>query len=141
MVVVQQRQMRVRSRGVCAQSRPKNPWHSMGHQANNPNLGFKKTNSYKNTGCQTEKKTLMDTMLIFVLIILEQGEPRLELAFRELTSCLEYKTALVHQDVSKHAIVMPKTRHFDAFCEPRLVPVSDVGTKLLLRDPTKTKEN
>ena len=79
-------------------------------------------------------------MLIFVLLILEQGEPRLELAFRELTSCLEYKTALVHQNVSKHAIVMPKTRHFDAYCEPRLVPVSDVGTKLLLRDPPKKRK-
>ncbi len=81
----------------------------------------------------------MGTMLIFMLVILEKNAPTLEIAFRELSSCIEYKTALVHQDVSKHAIVMPRTRHFDAYCEPRLVPVSDVGTKLLLRDPPTPK--
>ena len=83
----------------------------------------------------------METMLIFVLVILEKNTPTLELSFRELTSCLEYKIALVHQNLGKHAFVMPKTRHFDAYCEPRLVPVADVGTKLLLRDPPKTKED
>jgi len=83
----------------------------------------------------------METMLIFMLVILEKNVPTLEIAFRELTSCLEYKTALVHQDVGQNAIVMPKTRHFDAYCEPRVVPVSDVGTKLLLRDPPKTEED
>jgi len=36
---------------------------------------------------------------------------------------------------------MPKTRHFDAYCEPRVVPVADVGTKLLLRDPPKREED
>jgi len=82
----------------------------------------------------------METMLIFMLVILEKNVPTMELAFRELTSCLEYKTALVHQDVGQHAIVMPKTRHFDAYCEPRVVPVADVGTKLLLRDPPPKKE-
>jgi len=80
-------------------------------------------------------------MLIFMLVILEKNVPTLEIAFRELTSCIEYKTALVHQDVGQHAIVMPKTRHFDAYCEPRVVPVADVGTKLLLRDPPKREED
>ena len=81
----------------------------------------------------------MGTMLIFMLVILEKNVPTLEIAFREVSSCIEYKTALVHQDVSKHAIVMPRNKHFDAYCEPRLVPVSDKGTKLLLRDPPTPK--
>ena len=81
----------------------------------------------------------METMLIFMLVILEKNVPTMELAFRELTSCLEYKVALVHQDIGQHAIVMPKNRHFDAYCEPRVVPVADVGTKLLLRDPPPKK--
>jgi hypothetical protein len=82
----------------------------------------------------------VDTMLIFVLLILEKGEPPLEIAFAELTSCLEYRTALVHQDVSKHAIVMPKTNKFEAHCKARLVARSDVGNKIRLYDPPKTSE-
>lgn len=82
----------------------------------------------------------MDTMLIFILVILERDAPPLEIAFAELTSCLEYRTALVHQDVSKHAIVMPKTNKFQAHCEARLVARSEVGNKIRLYDPPKTSE-
>ena len=41
------------------------------------------------------------TMMVFVLIILERGQPTgEEFFFRELTSCLEYSGALNNQSIS-----------------------------------------
>ena len=46
----------------------------------------------------------MNTVMIFVLVLLSSGNrpTGLELYFQELTSCLEYRDALVYQSVHKH---------------------------------------
>lgn len=83
----------------------------------------------------------MRTMMIFVLIILKQGEPNLELYFTELTSCLEYRDALIHQSVGVHNWVHSKTKHFDGYCEVREILTSEAGVKYIFRDPKVKKDD
>ena len=75
-------------------------------------------------------------MMIFVLIILKQGEPNLELYFTELTS-----DALIHQSVGVHNWVHSKTKHFDGYCEVREILTSEAGVKYIFRDPKVKKDD
>ena len=84
----------------------------------------------------------MSTIMIFVLVLLTAGNKPsgLELYFQELTSCLEYKDALIHQSVHKHNFTREKTRYFKAYCEVRVIPANEAGSKYLFRDPMIKKE-
>ena len=58
--------------------------------------------SRKNPSLKEEAQTM--TLMIFVLVLLTPGgrPTGTELYFQELTSCLEYRDALVHQSVHTH---------------------------------------
>ena len=85
------------------------------------------------------------TLMIFMLIMLDAGGNKtgVELAFQELTSCLEYRDALVMQSTHIHNYeVGRKTSKFDAYCEVRLIPQSEAGKgKYIFRDPTMKKND
>ena len=85
------------------------------------------------------------TMMVFMLIMLDAAGNRtgLELAFRELTSCLDYRDALVTQSVHPHNFVVGKgTNKFDAFCEVRLIQSSEAGKGIyIFRDPVIKKDD
>ena len=84
----------------------------------------------------------MNTVMIFVLVLLSSGNrpTGLELYFQELTSCLEYRDALVYQSVHKHNFTRGETRYFKAYCEVRVIPANEAGSKYLFRDPMIKKE-
>ena len=78
------------------------------------------------------------TMMIFVLIILERGQPTgQEFFFQELTSCLEYSNALNAQSVGRINQLLTNNRYFTTYCAVREIPTADAGTKILFRDPKK----
>ena len=82
------------------------------------------------------------TLMIFILVMLDAGGNKtgVELAFQELTSCLEYRDALVHQSVHTHNWLRSKTNKFDGFCEVRLIPSAEAGKgKYIFRDPVRKK--
>ena len=82
------------------------------------------------------------TLMIFVLVLLTPGgrPTGTELYFQELTSCLEYRDALVHQSVHTHNWLRGKTNKFDGFCEVRLIPSAEAGKgKYIFRDPVRKK--
>tara|TARA_R100000152_G_C6738257_1_gene162222 strand:- start:444 stop:704 length:261 start_codon:yes stop_codon:yes gene_type:complete len=83
------------------------------------------------------------TLMIFVLVLLTPGgQPTgLELYFQELTSCLEYRDALVHQSVHQHNWMRKKTTKFDGYCEVRVIPAGEAGTKYVFRDPARKKQD
>ena len=82
------------------------------------------------------------TMMIFVLIILERGQPTgEELYFRELTSCLEYSNALNAQSVSKINELLSNNSYFKTYCRVREIPTSEAGTKILFRDPARKDDD
>ena len=85
------------------------------------------------------------TLMIFMLIMLDAGGNKtgVELAFQELTSCLEYRDALVMQSTHIHNYVVGrKTSKFDAYCEVRLIPQSEAGKgNYIFRDPTMKKND
>ena len=85
------------------------------------------------------------TVMIFMLIMLDAGGNKtgVELAFQELTSCLEYRDALVMQSTHIHNYVVGrKTSKFDAYCEVRLIPQSEAGKgKYIFRAPTMKKND
>ena len=85
------------------------------------------------------------TLMIFMLIMLDAGGNKtgVELAFQELTSCLEYRDALVMQSTHIHNYVVGrKTSKFDAYCEVRLIPQSEAGKgNYIFRDPTIKKND
>ena len=85
------------------------------------------------------------TLMLFMLIMLDAGGNKtgVELAFQELTSCLEYRDALVMQSTHIHNYVVGrKTSKFDAYCEVRLIPQSESGkVKYIFRDPTMKKND
>ena len=84
------------------------------------------------------------TLMIFMLIMLDAGGNKtgVELAFQELTSCLEYRDALVHQSVHTHNWMRKKTNKFDGFCEVRIIPSAEAGKgKYIFRDPKRTKKD
>ena len=84
------------------------------------------------------------SMMIFVLIIMERGEPTgQEFYFQELTSCLEYRDALVMQSTHIHNLVIGrKSNKFDAYCEVRLIPSTEAGKgNYIFRDPIIRKED
>jgi hypothetical protein len=85
------------------------------------------------------------TLMIFMLIMLDAGGNKtgVELAFQELTSCLEYRDALVMQSTHIHNYVVGrKTSKFDAYCEVRLIPASEAGKgNYIFRDPTIKKDD
>ncbi len=79
------------------------------------------------------------TMMVFVLIILEKGQPTgEEFFFRELTSCLEYSGALNNQSIS--LINGGRNRFFESYCRIRQIQTTDAGTKILFRDPITKEE-
>lgn len=81
------------------------------------------------------------TMMIFVLLILERGQPTgEEFYFRELTSCLEYSAALNSQSVADHNSMLGNNNYFKTYCRVRQINVSDAGSKILFRDPPKKEE-
>ena len=84
----------------------------------------------------------MTTVMIFVLVLLSPTNipTGLELYFQELTSCLEYKDALIHQSVHKQNFVREKTRYFKAYCEVRVIPANEAGSKYLFRDSMIKKD-
>ena len=84
------------------------------------------------------------TLMIFVLVLLSPtGVPTgVELYFQELTSCLEYRDALVHQSVHQHNWTRSKTKKFDGYCEVRLIPQAEAGKgKYIFRDPARKKDD
>lgn len=79
------------------------------------------------------------TLMIFVLIILEKGQPTgEEFYFRELTSCLEFSDALNNQSVK--FTDGGRNRFFESYCRVREIPTVDAGAKIQFRDPTRTEE-
>ena len=81
------------------------------------------------------------TIMIFVLIILERGQPTgEELYFRELTSCLEYSKALNAQSVGAINELLSNNNYFKTYCRVREIPTTDAGTKILFRDPDRRIE-
>jgi hypothetical protein len=77
-------------------------------------------------------------MMIFVLIILERGQPTgEEFYFVELTSCIEYSNALNTGSVSVHNNILGKQNYFTTYCRVREIPTADAGTKIIFRDPKK----
>jgi hypothetical protein len=85
------------------------------------------------------------TLMIFMLIMLDAAGRKtgVELAFQELTSCLEYRDALVMQSTHIHNYVVGrKTSKFDAYCEVRIIPSTDAGKgKYIFRDPIIKRED
>ena len=85
------------------------------------------------------------TLMIFMLIMLDDGGNKtgVELAFQELTSCLEYRDALVMQSTHIHNYVVGrKTNKFDEYSDERLIPQSDAGKgKYIFRDPIIKRED
>jgi len=85
------------------------------------------------------------TLMIFMLIMLDSGGNKtgVELAFQELTSCLEYRDALVRQSTHIHNhVIGRKTSKFDAYCEVRLIPQSEAGKgNYIFRDPKIKKKD
>ena len=85
------------------------------------------------------------TLMIFILVMLDSAGNKtgVELAFQELTSCLEYRDALVMQSTHIHNYVVGrKTSKFDAYCEVRLIPQSEAGKgKYIFRDPVIKRED
>ncbi len=83
--------------------------------------------------------------MIFMLIMLDAAGRKtgVELAFQELTSCLEYRDALVMQSTHIHNYVVGrKTSKFDAYCEVRIIPSTDAGKgKYIFRDPIIKRED
>jgi|TARA_R100000482_G_C5043121_1_gene109273 hypothetical protein len=78
------------------------------------------------------------TMMIFVLIILERGQPTgQEFYFQELTSCLEYSNALNAQSVGSINQLLSNNRYFSTYCAVREIQTADAGKKILFRDPKK----
>ena len=105
-------------------------------------MGARCTSSRKNSSTKKEAPTM--TLMIFVLVLLTPGgKPTgTELYFQELTSCLKYRDALVHQSVHVHNWMRSKTNKFDGFCEVRLIPQSEAGKgKYIFRDPVRKKED
>jgi len=81
------------------------------------------------------------TMMIFVLLILERGQPTgEEFYFRELTSCLEYSAALNSQSVANNNSLLSNNNYFKTYCRVRQINVSDAGSKILFRDPANKEE-
>jgi hypothetical protein len=79
-------------------------------------------------------------MMVFVLIILERGQPTgEEFYFRELTSCLEYSDALNNQSI-RSLVTGGRNRFFESYCRIREIQTTDAGTKILFRDPAKKEE-
>ena len=65
--------------------------------------------------------------MVFVLIILEKGQPTgEEFFFRELTSCLEYSDALNNQSIS--LINGGRNRFFESYFSIRLIQTTDGGS-------------
>ena len=85
------------------------------------------------------------TLMIFILVMLDAGGNKTggELAFQELTSCLEYRDALVTQSTHIHNYVIGRgTNKFDAYCEVRIIPSTEAGKgKYIFRDPIIKKED
>ena len=85
------------------------------------------------------------TLMIFILVMLDAGGNKtgVELAFQELTSCLEYRDALVMQSTHIHNYVIGRrTNKFGAYCEVRLIPATEAGKgKYIFRDPTMKKKD
>ena len=85
------------------------------------------------------------TLMIFILVMLDAGGNKtgVELAFQELTSCLEYRDALVMQSTHIHNLVIGrKSNKFDAYCEVRLIPSTEAGKgNYIFRDPIIRKED
>ena len=85
------------------------------------------------------------TLMVFMLIMLDSGGNKtgVELAFRELTSCLEYRDALVMQSTHIHNLVLGrKSNKFDAYCEVILIPSTEAGKgNYIFRDPIIRKED
>ena len=85
------------------------------------------------------------TLMIFMLILLDpKGQPTgVELAFQELTSCIEYRDALVMQSTHMHNMVLGRrTNKFDAYCEVRLIPQADAGKgNYIFRDPSMRRDD
>jgi hypothetical protein len=82
------------------------------------------------------------TMMIFVLIVLERGQPTgEELYFRELTSCLEYSKALNAQSVGAINELLSNNSYFKTYCRVREIPTSEAGTKILFRDPVRKDDD
>ena len=85
------------------------------------------------------------TLMVFMLIMIDSGGSKtgIELAFRELTSCLEYRDALVMQSTHIHNLVLGrKSNKFDAYCEVRLIPSTEAGKgNYIFRDPIIRKED
>jgi len=105
-------------------------------------LGFSCAKSRKDSSTQEEAQIM--TLMIFVLVLLTPGgKPTgTELYFQELTSCLEYRDALVHQSVHTHNWMRQKTNKFDGFCEVRLISQSEAGKgKYIFRDPVRKKDD
>ena len=81
------------------------------------------------------------TMMIFVLIILERGQPTgEEFYFRELTSCLEYSISLNAQSVKKHSATLSDNIYFKTYCRVKEIQTADAGSKILFRDPPKQED-
>jgi len=79
------------------------------------------------------------TMMIFVLILVERGQPTgEEFYFQELTSCLEYSDALNNQSIGFQN--GGRNRFFESYCRVRQINVADAGTKILFRDPKKLED-
>ena len=79
------------------------------------------------------------TLMIFILVMLDAGGNKtgVELAFQELTSCLEYSNALNAQSVGKINELLSNNRFFSTYCAVREIPQSDAGNKIFFRDPKK----
>ena len=103
-------------------------------------MGTRCSTGRASPGVETEEKIM--TLMIFVLVLLTPGgrPTGLELYFQELTSCLEYRDALVHQSVHQHNWMRSKTNKFDGYCEVRVIPASEAGTKYVFRDPARKKQ-
>ena len=72
-------------------------------------------------------------MMIFVLIVVEQGRPTgEEFFFQELTSCLRFSDSLNNQSVSLSS--GGRNRFFETYCRVREIQTTDAGTKILFRD-------
>ena len=105
-------------------------------------MGTRCPASRKNASDDQKEKIM--TLMIFVLVLLTPGgvPTGVELYFQELTSCLEYRDALVHQSVHQHNWMRKKTNKFDGFCEVRLIPQAEAGKgKYIFRDPKRTKKD
>ena len=85
------------------------------------------------------------TLMIFILVMLDAAGNKtgVELAFQELSSCLEYRDALVMQSTHIHNYVIGRgTNKFDAYCEERLIQATEAGKgKYIFRDPTIKKKD